>query len=251
VIISRILKVFLILALITIMIPNTFWEVNWVEVATFAILIGIGIWTYGRYRWGSKVSSSRMWQLGFDKMDNPENWNWPPAPAIERGEESEIDIELRQQGRTFGALIPVRVKARHGVSVSDIDMRFVGKEGCFGVWPPWRDIRLWKWNPLCPIHIEKVRDAFAERFLDSASDDYPEPRDNYVGGIALSYSNPKRLLAGDSLWLILEITGTQLWTGYLEFMGPTPDGNRGYCRRKITVRPIKIPNPDKVDSQKQ
>ena len=141
-----------------------------------------------------------------------------------------------------------RVKARRGVSVSEIDVRFVIREWHLGLWPPWKGIRLWSWKPVETVSITKLTDAHADKYFAHYSDDYPNERHSGVGKV-LRYSNPKVMLAGDSFWLLLDIQTRRSWRGYLEFYGPTPEGVRGYCRRKVVVIVPETPIPDKEDSQ--
>ena len=243
---TRIQKVILLMALLTILIPKTFWEINWIEAVT---ITGLVIGLFIKWRADSKNTASKMWELGFDTIEG----EWPPAPAIRRGQQQTLEVNLTGMLGSDKLMrlgyIHSRVKATRGVSVSEIDVRFVNKKRRLKLWPPWESISLWQWIPEDTISIRKLTDAHYERFIDFLSyDDRPIERFSGVGKV-FRYPNPKALLAGDSFWLSLEIQGRESWRGYLEFYGPTPEGTRGYSRRKITVLIPKIPTLDTGGSQ--
>ena len=72
------------LAILTILIPNWLTSPNWIEYATFAILIIASIWHFFQRR------DSGIWKLGFDIQGG----DWPPTPGIDRGEIKKHKITL-------------------------------------------------------------------------------------------------------------------------------------------------------------
>ncbi|MFC2017093.1 hypothetical protein ACFLUD_01605 [Chloroflexota bacterium] len=135
-----------------------------------------------------------MWKLGFDTIGG----DWPPVPAVGRGEGKTLEVKLEtilgndktlRQGQ-----IRARVKAKRGVSVSEIDVRSVVKERHLKLWPPWKSISFWDWRPITPVSIEKLTDAHAEHFREElGSNDYPTERFSGVGKV-LRYPNPKNVV---------------------------------------------------------
>jgi hypothetical protein len=72
------------------MLPNWFLQLNWIEFVTFRLLILFAVIGFSRWKWSPWYTSMRMWQLGFDKIVG----DWPPTPAVGRGEEKQFERTL-------------------------------------------------------------------------------------------------------------------------------------------------------------
>jgi len=189
-----------------------------VQIATFVILVfGLAPWLYDKY-----LLPIRAFRLGLD-FDVHLPMEWPPAGAEGRGEERKLLLVGR-------ATYYFRLRARHGVTVDYIDLRFVKRRWA---WPP----RFWRWEAVASdlLTVHRVDDSVHAREAPHPTSD-PSVRDNKVGGKIMRFRNPYNLLAHDSLWLEMEVEVHGDWEGRLELMGPTNDRRRAYSRIRATGR---------------
>ena len=206
--------------------PEWLGEPNWIEYATFFGGLGIAV-LVGLRRVQQYTIPSRIYEMMFLRQPS----EFPPAHASR--------MCYGKSGYSSGPDDPiyVRIRARHGISLSELDIRLVHR--CWGLrqWRPWRPIDLWWWDnaPQTTVAIRDVVDAHTSRYQTVESP--PVMDADGVGGKRLIYGRPKTLLARDAMWLKLEVESTVQWDGQIQFLGPSPDGRRAYVRRRCRVIP--------------
>ena len=200
--------------------PTHFWEPNIVEVLTIVFVVAAVILAGGRKFWDHYLRPNHVYDLRFF----PTPSQWPPAP---------VQGEYRKKSLVIHADIGVismmaGIQAKEGGSISSVEIRFVNRKCSIAHWRPWCPFALWRWKPV-PLEILDVKELQeSERFYTYA------PSPNGIGGMRLRYyERPRWLTQGDWLWLSTQVSVSQTWEGYLEFLAPIPDGRRGYCRRPV------------------
>ena len=162
----------------------------------------------------------------------------------EAGNESTKKWEQPTPPGQSDVTLHVRVTANKPVSLSSCSCRLVGRQLRPGIF------RLWRWIPPSPkvAFVTNIWDAEWER--QSATNPLQHYRPSPVArlnsdgvGYTVTYSEPLRLLAGESLWFRVIVTVFRDWEGYLEFSGPAPDGRQASAYRRVKLTPSMPSSP--------
>ena len=184
-----------------------------------AIIIGIGafVWRITRL--------IRTYDLRFVKEPKA----WPPAPAHSQTYDKHAVTNGGDDVQLY-----VAVQAQEGATASPLDLRCVTRQWFPRGWRLWRPFVFWWWDNVAVdvMKVLKVKDVDAGVYTHQGEDDK-------VGGFRINYYERSRpLVRGDYLWFEVHLKAQYGWKGHLEFCAPTPDGRRGYCRRRLVIIPV-------------